>query len=112
MVNPQGGDRVVRSQGQEQFHMFMSETWKSFIMHEMKDTGAKLTLCIFCRLDIGIRIDPSGMSEPQYFVNEVECTPMTSLWLYHFEKTIAMFANTFAMVFRQWLMNVRNPYIM
>ncbi|KAG9311147.1 hypothetical protein JVU11DRAFT_8210 [Chiua virens] len=112
IVNPQGGDGVVRSQGREQFYTFVRETWKSLVMRETKDTGAKPSLCVFCRLDVGIKIDPSGTSEPQYFVNEVERTPTTSLWLYHFEKTMATFADTFAMVFRQWLMDIRNPYIM
>lgn len=82
-------------------------------MRETKDTGAKPSLCVFCRLDIGIRIDPSGRSQPEYFVNEVERSQNTSLCLYHFVgKTMGTFADTFAMVLKRWVMDMRNPYIL
>ena len=113
IVNPQSGTAPIRTQGKKEFGEFVMETWRSLVLRETKDTGAKPSLCVFCRMDIGIWIDPSRKEKPQYFVNEVERTPMTSLWLFHFVgNTMGTFADTFAMVFKRWLTDIRNPYIL
>jgi len=83
------------------------------VLRETRDTGAKPSICVFCRMDIGIKIDPSGQHPLQYFVNEVERTQTTSLWLRYFvEHGMRTLADTFAMVFKQWLKDIRNPYIL
>ncbi|KAI5997365.1 hypothetical protein EDD15DRAFT_2194464 [Pisolithus albus] len=46
------------------------------------------------------------------FVNEVERSPTTSLWFScNPSNTMGTMADTFAMVFRQWIKDIRNPYI-
>lgn len=113
IVNPQSGTALTRQQGRKEFCDYVMQTWKDLVARETKDTGAKPSLCVFCRMDIGIRIDPSGQLRPEYFVNEVERSPLTSLWFYHFVgRTMGTFADTFAMVLRRWLMDIRNPYIL
>lgn len=64
-------------------------------------------------MDVGIKIDPSGEERPQYFINEVERTTTTSIWLYHFVRgTMRTLGDTFAMVFKQWLKDIQNPYVL
>ncbi|KAI5999281.1 hypothetical protein EDD15DRAFT_2193943 [Pisolithus albus] len=61
-------------------------------------------------MDIGLKFLPEG--PPQYFVNEVERSPTTSLWFScNPSNTMGTMADTFAMVFRQWIKDIRNPYI-
>ncbi|KAF8435843.1 hypothetical protein L210DRAFT_870722 [Boletus edulis BED1] len=113
IVNPQSGTAPVRRQGKREFHEFVMQTWRSLVLRETKDTGAKPSLCVFCRIDVGIRLDTSGTVSPQYFVNEVERTQNTSLWLYHIVgKTMGTFADTFAMVLKRWLMDIHNPHVL
>lgn len=113
LVNPQYGTEHVRYHGKKEFYEFVLETWRELVLREARDTGSKPSIGVFCRMDVGIRIDPSGDGRPRYFINEVERTTTTSLWLYHFVRsTMRTLGDTFAMVFKQWLKDVRNPYIL
>ncbi|KAI6025432.1 hypothetical protein EDC04DRAFT_2606310 [Pisolithus marmoratus] len=65
---------------------------------------------VFCRMDVGLKITNDGC--PHYFVNEVERSTTTSLWLAsNLDNTMGTMADTFAMVFRQWLHDMRNAYV-
>lgn len=91
----------------------MLNTWRELVLRETRDGGGKSSICVFCRMDVGIKIDPSGEERPQYFINEVERTTTTSIWLYHFVRgTMRTLGDTFAMVFKQWLKDIQNPYVL
>ncbi|KAG6369552.1 hypothetical protein JVT61DRAFT_14253 [Boletus reticuloceps] len=112
IVNPESGAAPIRSRARDDFMGFVLTTWKHLVARETRDTGAKPSICLFCRVDVGIRIDMSGQAPPAYFVNEVERSPNTSIWLRFHDNTMGTLADTFAMVFKRWLMDIRNPYIL
>ena len=111
IVNPQSGTAPIRTQAKSEFDSFVLRSWRDLVLREAKDSGAKTSISIFCRIDIGIRIDPSGKAPPAYFVNEVERSLNTSIWLRFHDKTMGTLADTFAMAFKRWLMDIQNPYI-
>jgi len=83
-VNPQHGAEYFREQGKREFYEFVLGTWRELVLRETRDGGGKPSICLFCRMDIGVRIDLHGAGSSQYFVNEVEHSPTTSVWLFHF----------------------------
>ncbi|KAG6369570.1 hypothetical protein JVT61DRAFT_14275 [Boletus reticuloceps] len=91
-------------------HTLMGKA-RNLVACETRDTGAKTSICIFCRIDVGIRVDPFGQAPLAYFVNEVGRSLNTSIWLRFHDNTMGTLANTFAMVFKRWIMDIRNPYI-
>ena len=95
-----------------EFVSFVERTWRELVTRETKDNEARPSIALFCRMDIGIRIDPFGKEPPAYFVNEVERSLNTSLWLRFHGKFMGTLADTFAMAFKQWMKDVRNPYIL
>jgi hypothetical protein len=101
----------MHSQGRDEFVSFVNATWKDLVVRETRDIGAKPSICIFCRIDVGIRIDPSGSTPPSYFVNEVKRTQNTGIQLRYNLNAMGTLADTFAMRFRRWMMDIRNPYI-
>lgn len=110
IVNPQRGTNVVRDRGRAEFHGFVTRTWENLVLRESREYGSKPSISVFCRMDIGLRIEHGH--NPEYFVNEVERTPTTSLWLTcNHTDTLGTLADTFAMVFKQWVMDMVNPYI-
>ena len=86
--------------------MLVNKAWKELTLHKTKDTNVESSISIFCRMDVGIWIEPSGNKPPSYFMNKVKQSLNTSIWLRFQDKTIGMLANTFAMVFKQWIMDV------
>ncbi|KAI5984890.1 hypothetical protein EDD15DRAFT_2193948 [Pisolithus albus] len=111
IVNPQSGTILVRDDGKSQFRNFVLDTWRDLVLRETRLGGAKSSLAVFCRMDIGLKFLPEG--PPQYFVNEVERSPTTSLWFScNPSNTMGTMADTFAMVFRQWIKDIRNPYVL
>ena len=58
IINPQSGAAPICSRVRHEFIMFVNKAWKELTLHETKDTGVKSSISIFCRMDVGIRIDP------------------------------------------------------
>jgi hypothetical protein len=113
VINPEYGSQTFREQGKREFYGFVLKTWRELVLRETRDTGGKPSIGVFCRMDVAIKIDPSHAGRPEYFVNEVERTPTTSIWLFHFVRsTMRTLGDTFAMVFKRWLKDIRNPYIL
>ncbi|KIO07556.1 hypothetical protein M404DRAFT_8361 [Pisolithus tinctorius Marx 270] len=110
IINLQGGTNLTQMKGKQQFHDFVITTWNDLVLQEMQANGRKPSICIFCRMDIGIWMEWGKAVE--YFMNEVEWTPMTSIWLGAYNgHTMETLTDTFSMVFRQWLLSIQNPYI-
>ena len=94
----------------QKFRNFVLGVWKKLVSCETNMEGGKSSLAVFCRMDIGIRLVHG--KGPQHFMNEVERTVMTSMWLLsNADNTISTLVDMFAMVFRQWVWDIRNPYI-
>lgn len=85
----------------------MLNTWNALTILEKADAGGSVSISIFCRLDIGLNYQEGKLS---YFVNEVERSLTTSLWIsampegYH-----GILADTFADTFHEWLSCLKNP---
>lgn len=110
IVNPQGGSSTVRKAGKEEFDDFVVRTWSQLVRQETRSMGGKPSIASFCRMDIAIRMSEAN-EPPQYFVNEVERTLTTSLWLKVHRKSMEKMADSFSMLFRKWLSDAINPYI-
>src|SRR5437899_3252938 len=111
LVDPDDGIREQRDQGRHEFEDFVLRTWEGLVVREKKATNAKPSICLFCRMDVGIRITNGKF--PSYFVNEVERTQTMSLWLQSIvDKRMGTLMDTFALVLQQWLRDSRNPYIL
>ncbi|KAF9230949.1 hypothetical protein BU15DRAFT_82991 [Melanogaster broomeanus] len=109
IVNPEGGDRRVRTQGMGELQRVVDETYRELVRQESNPTGAKSSLAIFCRIDVGLIFDADG--NPSYFVNEVERTPTMSMWLKTVEDTtLRGMLDTLARVLHNHLMELGNPY--
>ncbi|KAF9230259.1 hypothetical protein BU15DRAFT_69346 [Melanogaster broomeanus] len=109
IMNPEGGDRRVRMQGMGELQQVVDETYRELVRQESNPTGAKSSLAIFCRIDVGLIFDADG--NPSYFVNEVERTPTMSMWLKTVEDTTLQgMLDTFARILHNHLMELDNPY--
>jgi hypothetical protein len=89
------------------------QTYEELYAMESRKTSGKPSICLFCRLDIGILIDGEG--QVHYFVNEVEKTQTTSLWsnrqhAHSLRIPARMLGHTFAKAFYEWMLSVQNPY--
>lgn len=92
-----------REEGKKEVHAFVLGVFRELMD---LDTGAQggsaSSMAAFTRIDVGIMMDEEGSAK--YFVNEVERTPNTSLWLTHLEKEkYPMIAHSFAHGLRRCL---------
>ena len=83
-------------------------------MMESRSMSGKPSICLFCRLDIGLLIDKEGRAH--YFVNEVERTQTTSLWSNRShakspKASTGILGDTFAQAFYEWLLSMNSPYV-
>jgi hypothetical protein len=79
VCNPVLGSVDTRRRGEEQFRMFVMDTYDELCKIESKQLLAKSSITIFVRFDIALIVDP-GAQRVTYFVNEVERTQTTTLW--------------------------------
>jgi len=108
ICNPTEGDVALREQGKTEFHKFVQKTFDALFKIESQVLGGKSSIGVFCRMDVGIIVtDYTG--EVQYFVNEIERTPTTSLWANEGLLPIGTFGTTFAKRFHSWLTDVSSP---
>ncbi|KAI6140221.1 hypothetical protein BKA82DRAFT_4363740 [Pisolithus tinctorius] len=113
IVNPQRGDIETRQRAMDEFNNFVLKAWRELVARETRVGGARPSMSLFCRMDIGI-MAPDGMSPKLrlgYFVNEVERTPTTSFWLFwNINNTGGIMADTFAKLFEKWVRSITNVY--
>jgi hypothetical protein len=79
VCNPVLGSVDTRRRGEQQFRMFVMDTYDELCKIESKQLLAKSSITIFVRFDIALIVDP-GAQRVTYFVNEVERTQTTTLW--------------------------------
>lgn len=79
VCNPVLGSVDTRRRGEQQFRMFVMDTYDELCKIESKQLLAKSSITIFVRYDIALIVDP-GAQRVTYFVNEVERTQTTTLW--------------------------------
>ncbi|KAI6020597.1 hypothetical protein EDC04DRAFT_2607394 [Pisolithus marmoratus] len=109
LINPQHGDMLVCEESKAQFFDFVLDAWRGLVLQETRKHG-KPSIAVFCWMDIGLKITNDRC--PHYFVNEVAWSTTTSLWLTsNLNNTMGTMADMFAMVFRQWLHDMRNAYV-
>ncbi|KAI6154549.1 hypothetical protein BKA82DRAFT_4010384 [Pisolithus tinctorius] len=113
IVNLQRGDIETRQRAMDEFNNFVLKAWGELVARETRVGGARPSMSLFCRMDIGI-MAPDGMSPKLrlgYFVNEVERTPTTSFWLFwNINNTGGIMADTFAKLFEKWVRSITNVY--
>ncbi|KAI6137953.1 hypothetical protein BKA82DRAFT_4368126 [Pisolithus tinctorius] len=113
IVNPQRGDIETRQRAMDEFNNFVLKAWGELVARETRVGGARPSMSLFCRMDIGI-MAPDGMSPKLrlgYFVNEVERTPTTSFWLFwNINNTGGIMADTFTKLFEKWVRSITNVY--
>ncbi|KAG9311951.1 hypothetical protein JVU11DRAFT_7214 [Chiua virens] len=98
-----------RNQAAEAFYTFVKDTWAELVRMEKAEGGTLVSLSVFCRFDIGFIV---RNNQPSYFVNEVERSLTTSLWIQAMpEGHHSVFANTFSSNLYRWVDNLKNPYI-
>jgi hypothetical protein len=80
IVNPDmvGGTFSAQDMAKKEFFDFVTTTHRELAKSEARELGGKSSITVFCRMDIGIILDPLGKAF--YFVNEVERMLMASLW--------------------------------
>ena len=109
VVNPQGGDRRLRMQASNEVMCLIKESYEELVRQETNPAGAKSSLCVLCRMDIGLMFDRDG--NPSYFVNEVERSQTMSLWLRTVEDaSMRGMVDTFARVLHSHLSDLADPY--
>jgi hypothetical protein len=113
VLNPNQGSRDIRNESEMEFRNFVMETYEEMYAIEARVLSGKPSICLFCRLDIGLIVGEDG--SVNYFVNEVERTQTTSLWSnrYHAKSPVAptgILGDTFAHAFYEWLLSMSNPY--
>jgi hypothetical protein len=67
----------------------------------MDRDGPNTSLRVFCRVDVGIFIDPAG--KVSYFVNEVERGITTSLWVSDGQHTVGQVGETIVRPLKRWI---------
>lgn len=107
MVNPDEGTEIERKRARMEFEGFVLNTWRELVLMEKAEVGGPVSISVFCRLDIGLNYHDGQVT---YFVNEVERSLTTSLWMsampdgYH-----GILADTFATTFYDWLHGMVDP---
>jgi hypothetical protein len=112
--NPSEGAFNIRYQAKEEFMNFVVKSYDALYKLESKAFGGKSSLCIFCRLDIGLIIDNNQV---HYFINEIERTQTASLWsnapkgLSMDHLHIGLLGSTFADTLHSWLVDINSSII-
>jgi len=112
VANPVEGDLKTRLEAKNEFKQFAMKTYKELYEIESKLLMATSSICVFCRLDIGL-ITKDG--QVNYFVNEVERTQTASLWSNSAKagskrSKVGLFGSTFSESFYKWLSSIIQPH--
>jgi hypothetical protein len=112
VANPVEGDLKTRREAKSEFKRFIIKAYNELYKIESKVLMATSSICVFCRLDIGL-ITKDG--QVNYFVNEVERTQTASLWSNSAKagnkrSKIELFGSTFSESFYKWLSSTIQPH--
>ena len=102
------GDLSTQEAAKKEFFDFVQTTYKALVWLEALPLSAKTSICIFCRMDIGVMRGEDGRAH--YFVNEVERTPTASLWSNKSIGGIGILGATFGTVLHRWITVLKNPF--
>ena len=100
IINPEYGIAPICLQGKIKFILFVKRTWKELVICTTEDIEAKPSIATFCRMDVGIHVNPLRRHPPAYFVNKVEQSLNTSLQSRFHGSTMVTLASTLTMVFQ------------
>jgi hypothetical protein len=115
ICNPVEGNWSTRNHAKQQFGEFVMKTFQGLYALESKIICGKSSICVFCRLDIGLIQNGNII---HYFVNEVERTQTASLWtnppksMSTAKCQIGLFGSTFAQALYNWLQEISNPSLL
>lgn len=101
VVNPDSNTFEYREQARNDFMNFVLETYSRLLSIEVKTIGSRSTLSVFCRIDVGLFLDANGKAS--YFVNEVERTLTTSLWVRDRDIPINSVSSTIGKSLHTWI---------
>lgn len=98
------GDRV---RAKDEFESFALDMWASLVRMEKEVVAGTPCTALFCRLDIGVIVRGESIS---YFVNEVERSLTTSLWMAGMKDGLhGVLADTFGLGLHRWIRGVHDP---
>ncbi|KIK78106.1 hypothetical protein PAXRUDRAFT_28688 [Paxillus rubicundulus Ve08.2h10] len=107
IVNPDQGTDSERRHAKKEFEAFTMNIWRNLVLTEKAMIGGSTSISIFCRLDVGLTMKDSYA---MYFVNEVERSLTTSLWMSAMPDGLhGIFADTFAATLHDWLTGMIDP---
>ncbi|KAI5986610.1 hypothetical protein EDD15DRAFT_2373049 [Pisolithus albus] len=107
VINPDEGTTDQRNHAKEEFEAFTLDTWKHLVLTEKASASGPVSISIFCRLDIGIGMENGRL---MYFVNEVERSLTTSLWMGSMpDGAHGILADTLAATLYDWLTGMMDP---
>lgn len=101
------GTLEERKLAKREFEDFVIETWKHLVCMEKGGLGATPCTALFCRIDVGVMLRDQT---PYYFVNEVERSLTTSLWMGGMPLGLhGVLADTFGSGLHRWLTWFHDP---
>lgn len=102
------GTMQDRERAKQEFQSFALETWKELVQHDKRQSGNAIPCtALFCRIDIGVMVEGGNTS---YFVNEVERSLTTSLWIDGMPEGLhGILADTFAFKLHDLLCGLHDP---
>lgn len=97
------GDVETRQEAKQQFWSFVERTYQSLVDYEMRRQLGNPSICVFCRMDIGVIERDDAL---HYFVNEVERSTTASLWMDAFpDGHHGILADSIGVGIYEWLTN-------
>lgn len=101
------GNVEHRKGARDEFETFVKTVWNSVIMVEKDIVSGTPCTALFCRMDIGVMMKDGQIS---YFVNEIERSMTTSLWMSAMEDAShGILADSFGEVLHRWISATRDP---
>jgi len=92
----------------KEFEDFVMETWTHLVCMQKGALGSTPCTAVFCRIDVGVMVRDG---KPAYFVNEVERSLTTSLWMDGMPHGLhGVLADTFGSALHRWLTWFHDPF--
>ena len=99
-----------RKSAKKEFEEFVLGTWKQMVCMQKGAFEGTPCTAVFCRLDIGVMVRNGNA---YYFVNEVERSLTTSLWMDAMPQgQHGMLADTFGTILYRWLAWFHEPLLL
>lgn len=102
------GKHTDRKKAKDEFESFALDIWRSLVCLEKSLVIGTPCTALFCRLDIGVMMKQDRIS---YFVNEIERSLTTSLWMSGMEGGLhGVLADTFGLSLHRWITGAHDPH--